>query len=282
MPLTRRQWTYTCLAGVVERNLSAASEYRGVTVGVQSISFRDRPLESMLDAVEKTGLGTVELWAGHVEPVNTRRADQREWRLGADLEQFRRIRSMFDRRQIRLSSFDIGFRDDCTGAEIDRMFQMARALGVDTISSSSEVDIAPRLDEFARAHKIRVGFHNLSALNSGQFATPDDFRKALDGRSGYLGVTLDVGHFTAAGFDPLEFLAKNHERIFVMHLKDRKRDQGPPVPFGEGDTPVRGLLLAVRDHGWKIPVEIECQYATPDIVAEVKKLHDYVKRTLAG
>jgi sugar phosphate isomerase/epimerase len=282
MPLTRRQWINASVAGAVQRNLSAASEYRGVTVGVQSISFRDRPLESMLDAVEKTGLGTVELWAGHVEPANRKRAELREWRLGADLEQFRRIRAMFDRRQIRLSSFDIGFRDDCTGAEIDRMFQMARALGVDTISSSSEVDIAPRLDEFARAHKIRVGFHNLSTLNSGLFAKPDDFRKALDGRSGYLGVTLDVGHFTATGFDPLEFLQKNHQRVFIMHLKDRKRDQGPPVPFGEGDTPVRGLLLAVRDQGWKIPVEIECQYATPDIVAEVKRLHDYVKHTLTG
>ena len=282
MRVARRQWIHACLMGTAQFHLRAASEYRGVTVGVQTISFRDRPLERMVDGVAQAGLSTVELWAGHVEPAAGGRAQLRAWRLGVDLGELRKIRALFDRRQIRITSFDIGFRDDCTDAEIDRMFEMAGALGVGTISSSSEVDIAPRLDTFARAHKIRVGFHNLSTLNSGLFATPDDFRRALEGRSEYLGVTLDIGHFTAAGFDPLEFLRRHHARVFVMHLKDRKRNQGPPVPFGQGDTPVRDILLAVRDGGWKMPIEIECQYPTPDIVAEVAKWHDFVKRTLMG
>src|SRR5205823_8440717 len=31
-------------------------------------------------------------------------------------------------------------------------------------------------------------------------------------RSKYIGVNLDLGHFVAAGGDPLEFLRRNHER----------------------------------------------------------------------
>lgn len=283
MQLTRSQFLGTLVLGSTRLTMNGAAT-RGVDVGVQSISFRDRSLDAALDAVVKAGIGTVELWAGHVEPVTTLRdrSKLRAWRLAADLGEFRKIRQMFDRRRIRLTSYDIGIRSDCPDAEIDRMFEMARALGVATISSSSDVKVAGRLEEFVRRHKVRVGFHNLSSTRAGDFATPDDFRNALSGRSEYLGVTLDTGHFTAAGSDPLAFLEQFHQRVFVVHLKDRKRNQGPAVPFGTGDTPVDRILLAIRDHGWKIPVQIECQYSTPDVVAEVGKLHDYVKRTLAS
>jgi sugar phosphate isomerase/epimerase len=282
MRFTRRQWIGGCLAGAVRHGSGLAAQYRGVEVGVQSISFQDRPIEAMLEAVSQIGIGTVELWSGHVEPANQTGAALREWRLAADLDHFRKIRALFDRRRVRLSSYDIPFRTQCTDAEIDRMFEMARAIGVVTISSSSEIGMAARLEEFARKHRVRVGFHNLSDPKSGLFAQPDDYRKALNGRSEYLGVTLDTGHLTAVGFQPLEFLKEFHRRVFVIHLKDRKRNQGPPVPFGQGDTPVREILLAVRDHGWKMPVEIECQYTTPDMVREVGRLRDYVRQTLEG
>jgi sugar phosphate isomerase/epimerase len=268
--------------GAAQRNLGLASEYRGVDLGVQSISFRDRPLEAMLAAVAQTGIDAVELWAGHVEPPVAGRSKQLEWRMGVDLGHFRKIRALFDRRRIRLRSYDVPFRNECTDAEIDRIFEMARALGAGAISSSSEVGIAERLDGFARKHRVKVGFHNLSDLKSGQFARPGDYRKALNGRSEYLGVTLDIGHLTAAGFDPLEFLKEVHQRVFAIHLKDRKRDQGPPVPLGQGDTPVRAILLAIRDQGWKIPSYIECQQTTSDVVAEVKRMYDYARRALDG
>lgn len=242
MRLTRSQFINVLLIGSAQRSVSIASAYRGVELGVQTISFQDRPLEAMLDAVAGTGIDTIELWAGHVEPVAKLggREKLREWRLSVDLDEFRKIREMIERRRIRLSSYDVAIRSECTDAEIDRLFEMARALGVGVISSSSDVKIAPRLDEFARRHKIRVGFHNLSTLKSDQFARPDDYETALKGRSEYLGATLDVGHFTAAGFDPVAFLQTNHQHVFVLHLKDRKRDQGPAVPFGEGDTPLQG------------------------------------------
>jgi len=33
---------------------------------------------------------------------------------------------------------------------------------------------------------------------------------------------LDVGHYTEAGYDPIPFLQKHHDRITNLHLKDMK------------------------------------------------------------
>jgi sugar phosphate isomerase/epimerase len=52
--------------------------------------------------------------------------------------------------------------------------------------------------------------------------------------SKYFGINLDIGHFFAAGFDPVAYLTEHHDRITNLHLKDRKKDDGPNTPWGEG------------------------------------------------
>ena len=48
-----------------------------------------------------------------------------------------------------------------------------------------------------------------------------------------------MGHFTAGNNDALAFLKQHHDRITNVHLRDRKRNNGPNRPFGQGDTPIR-------------------------------------------
>jgi sugar phosphate isomerase/epimerase len=55
-------------------------------------------------------------------------------------------------------------------------------------------------------------------------------------------VTLDIGHFTAGNNDPVAFIEKWHDRIINIHVRDRKRNNGPNRPFGKGDTPIAELL----------------------------------------
>ena len=59
------------------------SVIRGVQIGAQSYSFRDRPLAAAIEAYQAVGLGECELWQGHLEPdeVKTKREDLRRWRL---------------------------------------------------------------------------------------------------------------------------------------------------------------------------------------------------------
>ena len=63
-------------------------------------------------------------------------------------------------------------------------------------------------------------------------------------------INLDIGHFAAGNNDVLAFLKKHHERIAHLHVKDRKRDKGPNVQLGTGDTPITESATLIRDERW--------------------------------
>jgi sugar phosphate isomerase/epimerase len=102
----------------------------------------------------------------------------------------------------------------------------------------------------------------------------------MKGRSNRLAINLDIGHFTAANFDALDYLDKFHDRIVSLHIKDRRKNQGPNVPFGEGDTPIVAVLQRLRDRKWDIPAQIEYEYKGTDAITEVKRSFEYCQQAL--
>jgi sugar phosphate isomerase/epimerase len=94
-------------------------------------------------------------------------------------------------------------------------------------------------------------------------------------------VNLDIGHYWAAGYDPVPFIAEHHERIVTLHIKDRKKNQGKNMPFGEGDTPIQEVLQLLKREKYPIPANIEYEYEGGDTVAEMRKCYDYCRRALA-
>ena len=97
-------------------------------------------------------------------------------------------------------------------------------------------------------------------------------------------VNLDIGHFTATNQDAVAFLKEHHARITNLHIKDRKRDHGPNQVWGQGDTPIGQVLQLMKKEKYKIPANIELEYAIPegsDRVAEVKKCLAFCKQALA-
>jgi sugar phosphate isomerase/epimerase len=261
------------------------SVVRGVQIGAQSYSFRDRPLDACLEAYRTVGLGECELWDGHVMPHGLKGEEARKWPLTAPLSSFHEVREKFDRAGVLLYAFTWGFRKSMSDAEIERAFQMAQALGVRYITSSANVSVAPRVDMFAQKYKIMVGFHGHDQTsNPDEFSTAETFARAMKGASKYIGVNLDIGHFTAAGGDAVEYIRQHHDRIVTLHIKDRKKNHGANVPFGQGDTPIVAVLRLLRDNRWKIPANIEYEYGDMapglDTVAEMNKCFAYCKQAL--
>ena len=170
------------------------------------------------------------------------------------------------------------FGNDFTDEEIAATFAFGKALGVNVITSSSQVPIATRVAPAAAKAGMRVGFHNHSQMRPNEFARPEDWATAMAAGS-IIGMTLDIGHFTAANFDALAFLEQHHDHIVSMHIKDRKRDQGPNVPFGTGDTPIAAVLKKLRDSKWDIPAHIEFEY-TGDTMVEMRKSLEFCRAVL--
>jgi sugar phosphate isomerase/epimerase len=288
--LTRREWNKLALGSVAAAALPVESlafaqpnsKIKGVQIGAQSYSFRDRSLDDAIKAMVEIGLSSCELWSGHVEPKDLNRDDRRNWRLTTPMSFFNLVGEKFKKAGIDLYAYNYSFREDYTDEEMKRGFEMAKAMGAKVITASSNVSTAKRIDPFARQYKMRVGMHNHSNIKPNEFATPDDFTKAMEGNSEYICINLDIGHFTAANFEPVDFLQKHHGRIVTLHIKDRKRNQGENVVFGEGDTPIKPVLESLMKNKWKIPANIEYEYKGADTVAEVKRCFEYCKKALGA
>jgi len=280
---SRREFSKLALAALPAASAFARIDSRvhGVQLGVQSYSFRDRSLDDAIKAMVEIGLGECELFAGHVEPKESE-TDLHKWRTTVSMDHFHAVRKKFDDAGILLYAYNYSFRPDYSDEEIARGFEMAKALGVGIITASSTLSVVDRVDREAQKAKVKVGFHGHdNTKDPNEFSTPESFEKAMAGRSKYINVNLDIGHFFAAGYDPVDFLEKHHARIVTLHIKDRKRNHGPNMPFGQGDTPIKPVLQLLESKRYRIPANIEYEYDGADTVAEVRKCLEYCKAALA-
>lgn len=287
--LTRREFTTLALSTLAWPKLSAQSNtVSGVTLGAQTYSFRqmDRPQggdmsDVLVKAFTDCGLRDCELWSPMLEPVKVPREELRKWRVETPLEHFSAVRKKFNDANIFIRAYNYSFNDSFTEPEIDRGFEIARALGAEFITASSTLSSARRVAPFAEKHKMIVAMHNHSNLKDpNEFATPESFAAAM-AMSKYFKINLDIGHFTAANFDAVAYLRQNHANITNLHVKDRKRDQGPNVEWGTGDTPIREVLQLLKQNKWPITAYLEYEYkgaGTP--VDEVKKGLAYMRAAL--
>jgi len=263
------------------------SKVHGVWIGVQSYSFRTLPsVDDAIKAMTSIGLSLCEISQGHFEPANLRGKEGREalrkFRVETPIAHFRGIADKFKSAGITLYALNYSFRDDFSDEEIARGFEMAKAMGVKCITASATISVTKRVAPLAEKHRMVVGMHGHDNLKDpNQFARPESFEKAM-AESKWIGVNLDIGHFTAAGYDPVEFLQKYHDRIVTLHIKDRKKNQGPNTPFGEGDTNIKGVLQLLKAKKWPIPANIEYEYkGEADPETEVRKCFEYCKAALS-
>jgi sugar phosphate isomerase/epimerase len=301
--ITRREFGKLTLASLAFPRVAAAgidSRVAGVRVGVQTYSFRDLPRPAGGDAVDviikamtDCGLGECEVWAPQIEPqqaagrgrpaadVQRTREEVRAWRLDTPLEHFREIKKKFDAAGLSIYAYNYSPNASYSDAEIDRGFDIAAALGAEIITSSTTLDVAKRIAPLAESHRMVVAMHGHSNTSApGEFASPDSFVEAMK-MSKYFKVNLDIGHFTAAGFDAVQYLREHHDAVTNLHLKDRRRNQGDNVPWGTGDTPIRQVLQLLKRARWPIRAYIEYEHrgqGTP--VDEVATCYAFVKQAL--
>ena len=86
-------------------------------------------------------------------------------------------------------------------------------------------------------------------------------------KSPLVGMTLDTGHFTAAGVDPEEVAKKFASRVFNVHVKDHIGAKS--VEMGMGVTNNRGCVIALREAGYDgyLTQEIEIDRELADAAA---------------
>lgn len=314
MSYSRRDLGKLALAAAVPTGRLSAkpdSKFGGVQVGIIiPYSFRgsSNTVDDLLQKVVQLGLSSVEMQSEPLEtaagaPIPVRpagpgvrgpeqqaaaraRAEElRKWRLSSSMDKFKEVRSKYESEGVTIHVVKFNLNANMSDEEIDYCFQAAKALGVRGMTCEPPLSQTKRIGEFALKHRIMLGYHNHSNVASDEaFCKPASWETAMS-YSKYNGINVDIGHFTAGNsFSPAGFIQKHHDRITNLHLKDRRKDQGPNVPWGQGDTDIKGVLQLMKREKYTFPACIELEYPVPegsDVMAELEKCVRYCKDALA-
>ena len=231
------------------------------------------------------GGGRFQLTPEQQEERKAAMAKLADWRKSTGPDTWKKVTKKFNDAGVDVHLLCYNMQDSMTDDDIEYGFAMAKALGVKGITTSTTLTMAKRIAPIADKHKLLVGYHGHDATNDpNQTATLESY-DTLMAYGKYNGVNLDIGHFTAAGYDAVEFIRKHHEKITNLHVKDRKKDHGPNVAeWGTGDTPIKDVLQLLKREKYGFPANMELEYPIPpdsNIIAEAKKCFAYLKSCLA-
>lgn len=165
---------------------------------------------------------------------------------------------------------------------MDAMFRQMKALNIRRFQTNqTRVSMGPRLVPFVTKYKVVPAFHTHAEVDDpNEIASTESVAKLM-AMSDDFRICLDIGHFTAGNNDAVAYLREHHDRITHIHVKDRKRNKGPNVEWGTGDTPIRECLTLIRDNRYPIPCLIEREFkGTGTPLEETRKDLEYMKSTL--
>ncbi len=268
------------------------SKFGGVQIGVITYSYRSMPqdLESLIQQIKESGINAVELMGDPVELYLGRPKGAEEikkWRSSISMDEFKKVKNKLEKEGIHIYAYKPNLlHKNSTDEEVEFAMRSAKALGATSVTTELMVNDpqhSERLGRIAAKYKMYVGYHNHLQGNDLAWNT------VLD-QSNYNSVNLDCGHYIAAGGNNtvqslLAYIENNHKRISSIHMKDRKikANGADNLKWGEGDTPIKEILLLLKNKKYNIPVTIELEYKIPEgsnAAKEVKICRDFAKQIL--
>lgn len=319
MEYSRRDLGKLALAALPATTLLAAkldSNYNGVQVGINApYSFHNMPggADDIVNYCTQTGIGALELRLQPVEaylkapapwvapprprsgprvPLTPEQEAGRKtanealetWRLSQSMDGFKSFRKKYEDSGLLIQIVKFDGIDAMKDDVVDYCFEVAKTLGAHAISCEIPVSRTKRLGAFGDKHKMMIGYHGHGNLTDPEaFGRLGAWEQAF-WYSKYNGANVDIGHFTSAnGFSPAAWIQENHTRVTHVHLKDRKANNGPNVPWGQGDTPIKEILQLMKREKYKFQATIEFEYPVPQgstLLAELNKCVQYCKDCL--
>lgn len=202
------------------------------------------------------------------------------WRASVSMEKFKALRKMYNDAGVSIYGFKLGLNLNSPDSDYEDAFNVVEALGANQLTMERPNDPATtkRIGEYAAKRKLWAGYHAHTQAHL-------NFWDTAFSQSEYNGANIDIGHYVAGtSQSPIPFIEKHHKRITSMHLKDRKINNGPNLPWGQGDTPIKEVLQLMKREKHSYPATIELEYNVPpgsSVMAELAKCVQYAKAALA-
>ena len=243
--------------------------WRGLKAGVASYTLRKLPLEAAIKAIQRVGLSYVSVKDFHLPLAST-------------AEERKAVAAKFKAAGITpLSCGNVTMQND--PAEIRRVFEYARDLGVPAIVCSPHPDSMPVLDAMVKEFDIRLAIHNHGPEDK-RFPSPYDVWKAVERYDRRIGLCIDVGHTARAKVAPAEAIRRCRERLYDLHVKDINSTEpdGGTIEMGRGVLDLKPILHATLEIGYPHLVSFEYEKDADDPLPGLAESVGYMRGLLAG
>lgn len=272
--LDRRSFLAASAAAVLlPKSATAADDFGGFTVGIQSYTFRKFDLEQALKRTQECGLKAAEFYRGHV-PTDS------------GPEKIAAVKKLCGDYGVTPVAFGVERFTKNHDAN-KKLFAFGQALGVKHLSADPDPESFDILDKLCEEFKISIAIHPHGPAGGGKlhrWASAETILKAVKDHHPLIGTCLDTGHLIRSAqlgvtLDPAGQVKEMGARNFGLHLKDHDNRRKTDVVFGDptGVLDVVGVLKALKGVKFGGYISIEYEANADEPTADVKKCVAYLK-----
>lgn len=258
------------LCGLAASHVSAAAAGKPV-VGIQTWTLRNLTFEQVVDFAVEHKVTQLQMIGKHIDPNESR-------------ENWAKKKAVLEAKGLTCYTFGVA-GTSLKKEENRKLFELAKFLGCKLIVvEPRDQAIWDNLEELVKEYDIKLAIHNHG--KGTVYGDPATVKQILDKRDPRIGVCLDVGWITAAGFDAAEVFRNYQGRVYDIHLKDKKVEKADgkevylDVEVGTGHANYQGLLAELKKSKWQGVMAIETDNATfaKEPTPFVKAAVEFVKR----
>ncbi len=226
-------------------------------LGIQLWTFHKFTFTEAVEKAKSLGLKYIEAFAGQsLSPAQPKLKIDPE---NPSIEVMDQIKRLLLEADLQMATIYVGtFTAD--EAKNRRIFEYAKAMGIETIVSEPEFESFPSLDRLTQEFGINVAVHNHAQPS--RYWDPQIVMEHVGKCNPRIGACPDVGHWGRTGLDTVEGLKLLAGRILCVHMKDVEgantaAKEAEDVIWGQGASNIRGVLAELHRQNFAGPITIE-------------------------
>jgi len=228
--------------------LPARSAAAGPELGLQTWTCRNMSFDQVVAFANKHGLKQIQFIGAQLDP------------LAPAAESLRKKGVLAEHG---LTAYSFGVNKGGLDKEANRkLFEFAKLMDMKVIMIEPQ-DLAAwdNLEELVKEYDIKLAIHNHG--RGTVYGDPATVKAVLAKRDHRIGVCLDVGWITAAGFDAAAVFRDYGDRVYDIHFKDKQttvvdgKSVSVDTEIGKGEANYPGLFAEIRKSNWSGVMAIE-------------------------
>ena len=256
--------TESAVSHTSQGSQSLPEDELGWDLGAGSYSFKLFTFFEALDKIDSCGLKNVEGFPNHT--IGEGIAEKLDYRMEPSLRE--KVLARLQEKGIKMNAYGVSSPDN--EEDWRRLFEFAKAMGVETISSEPDEKFMPLISQLCDEFEVNLAIHNHATPS--KYWDPKTVLATIEGYSERVGACADIGHWVRSGLDPIESLKVLEGRLFHLHMKDlteKNKKEAHDVHWGTGVVDLDGLIAELKRQGFKGSVSAEYEHNWENNAADI-------------